>query len=109
MANLFKRLADKIFGPDPEPAPPQTPEQLARAEHFIFEIFAQQKATAWRPVGTVLFSPRLRRNSGIAHHMDDAMTSMLAKGWVETKNVRFLVLTDSGYAQMQALGIHPEK
>jgi hypothetical protein len=107
MANFFKNLLDKIFGPDPEPEPPLSPEDMAAAEYFMFEIFAQQKATAWKPVGSVLFSPRLRRRNPLAHHMGQAMDSMFSKGWVETKNVRFLVMTDSGYAQMLALGIKP--
>jgi len=109
MANIFKMLIDKVFGPDPEPPEPLSPEVMAAAEHFLFEIFAQQKAVAWKPVGAVLFSPRLRRRHPQVYNMDQAMDSMFRKGWIETKNVRFLVLTDAGYAQMLALGIHPEK
>lgn len=109
MANLFKILIDKVFGPDPEPAPPLSPEELAAAERYLFEIFAQQKARAWDPVGAVMFSPRLRRSRPEAMHMEQAMSSLFEKGWVETQNVRYLVMTDAGYARMLALGIEPVK
>jgi hypothetical protein len=105
MANVFSKLIDAIFGPAGEPEPPLTPEEQAGIERFIFEIFAQHKAKAWTPVGTIAFSPRLRRRSGNAHLMDRGMSYMLAQGLVETHNVRNLVLTDAGYARMQSLGI----
>ena len=105
MINPFKIIIDKIFGPDPEPQPPLSPEELAAAERFLFEIFAQQKADAWKPVGTVLFSPRLRRSNPQVYNMDRAMTSLLEKGWVETQHIRYLVLTDAGYAHMQTLNL----
>lgn len=109
MASLFKRLVDKLFGPDPEPLPPLSPEELAAAERFLFEIFAQQHATAGKPIGAVLFSPRLRRLSPQVVNMEQAMTSLLEKGWVETHNARFLVLTDAGYQRLQFLGLADEK
>lgn len=109
MANLFKRIIDAIFGPDPEPPPPLTPEQFAAVERFLFEIFAQQRARAGDPVGAVLFSPRLRRRRPEAIHMDQGMTVLFENGWVETHNVRFLIMTEAGYARMQALGIKYEE
>jgi hypothetical protein len=105
MANPFKIIIDKIFGPDPEPPPPLTPEEFAAAERFLFEIFAQQNAKAGDPVGAVMFSPRLRRRRPEAIHMDQAMTALFENGWIETQNVRFLVLTEAGYARMQVLGL----
>ncbi|BEV71330.1 MULTISPECIES: hypothetical protein [unclassified Paludibacterium] len=105
MRALLKRLSDRIFGPDPEPLPTLSPEELAAAEHFLFEIFAQQNAKAWQPVGAVMFSPRLRRLSPQVQHMEQAMSSLFEKGWIETHNARFLVLTDAGYERLRFLGL----
>ena len=108
MANLFTRIFDKIFGPN-EPPTPLTPAQLAAGERFLFEIFAQQKVKAWEPVGAVMFSPRLRRSRPEAMYMDQAMTMLFENGWVETHNVRYLVMTDAGFARMLALGLKPKE
>ncbi|TDR72031.1 hypothetical protein [Paludibacterium purpuratum] len=105
MASLFKRLVDKVFGPDPEPPPPLSEQELAAVERFLFEIFVQQKAKAGMPVGAVLFSPRLRRLSPLVQHMEQGMSSLFEKGWVETHNARFLVLTDAGYERLKFLGL----
>ncbi|MBV8046926.1 MAG: hypothetical protein JO171_07225 [Paludibacterium sp.] len=105
MASLFKRIIDKIFGPDPEPPPPLSAAELAAAERFLLNIFAQQNAKAGQPVGAVLFSPRLRRLSPEVDHMEQGMTSLFEKGWVETYKARFLVLTDAGYERMKFLGL----
>jgi hypothetical protein len=105
MASLFKRIVDKLFGPDPEPQPPLSAEELASTERYLLEIFAQQNAKAWQPVGAVLFSPRLRRLNPHVIHMEQGMTSLFEKGWVETHNARFLVLTDAGYERLKFLGL----
>lgn len=107
MIQLLQKLLERVFGAD-EPQPELSPEDLAAAEHYVFEIFAQQKAHAWQPVGAVLFSPRLRRTHPQAPHLDQGLSSLFAKGWVETHNVRFLVLTDAGYQRMLTLGIRPD-